>query len=147
MVIGGLKSYCSRPRGKLAELAIVAISFDLAALEAVGLLGVVARWKNGLDTKLTEGGRPLTSTQVNLLLIARALAAAPALLLVDGLLDDLSDDELDPTLDLLLAPERDWTVVVATGRQRVASKFDSLVQLPSGGFDTEPINSVRGATR
>ena len=59
------------------------------ALEAVGLLDEVLRHPEGLNTVLRVGGCPLSTSQCSRLMVARAIAGRPRLLLVDGTLDAL----------------------------------------------------------
>ncbi len=82
-----------------------------AALEKVGLLDELRALPAGLDTPLTSAGAPLDDGQALRVLVARAIAGAPRLLVVDE-----SFDRLDPrrradcvaALTRLGAP---WTLV------------------------------------
>ena len=108
------------------------------ALNAVGLQDAIAELEEGWHTDLTSKGAPLSENQCRLLCIARAIVARPGLLLIDGLLDALSDEEAQRVLDYLLQPERTWTLVVATGREAVAERFAALIDLrkPSGSISS-----------
>jgi ABC-type bacteriocin/lantibiotic exporter with double-glycine peptidase domain len=86
------------------------------ALELVGLLEVVQKLPSGLDTPLVESGYPLTPSQARKLMLARAIAGRPRLLLIDGLLDALPDPDLRRVADGLFEPDQPWTLVVSTGR-------------------------------
>ncbi len=99
------------------------------ALEHVGLYDQLLRLPDGFDTRLTGEGAPLSGTQRDLLCLARAMAGQPRLLLVDGLLDGLSDAELKVALDSLLHPDRRWTLVVTTGREAIASRCKQVVKV------------------
>ncbi|WP_044302828.1 ATP-binding cassette domain-containing protein, partial [Rhodopirellula sallentina] len=99
------------------------------ALEAVGIVDLVNALPEGMQTQLTSGGSPLASNQVRLLLIARAIASSPNLMLIDGVLDSLSDDEAEDILDVLLRPEQPWTLVVATGRRWIAQRCEQTIDL------------------
>lgn len=114
-----------------------------AALEDVGLTDTVAALPEGLETMLNSIGAPLTAGQVRLLLLARAIAVRPTLLLVDGILDALSDQERDRVLDALLDPERPWTLVVATGMRSVADRCLGVLRLPSGSGSRAEIGGGR----
>lgn len=59
------------------------------ALECVGLMTVVHRMSDGLETQLNPGGHPLTNSQRSRLILARAIVRKPRLLLVDEALDGL----------------------------------------------------------
>lgn len=104
------------------------------SLQAVGLLDTINQTEAGLETRLSSHGKPLSQNQGRLLLLARAVAAAPSLLLVDGVLDGLADEELEDTLDVLLNPENNWTVVIATGRRQVAERCERTLLLPTAQF-------------
>jgi putative ABC transport system ATP-binding protein len=67
--------------------------------------------------------------QVDMLCLARAIAGKPRLLLVDGILDSLSDDEVDAAISSLLHADRPWTLVIGTGRQSIANRFDQVIRL------------------
>jgi len=107
------------------------------ALEQVGLYDQVLRLPDGFDTKLDADGVPLSGTQVDLLCLARAIAGRPRLLLVDGLLDALSDEELEVVMDSLLRRDRPWSLVIATGRKSLAERCDQTVKMHNGRKSTQ----------
>ncbi|QDU57596.1 peptidase domain-containing ABC transporter [Aeoliella mucimassa] len=98
-------------------------------LESTGLLESVYKLPDGLETHLLPNGRPLSSVQQKLLMLARAISGNPQLLIVDGLLDALPDEQLSQAIDLLLSPAANWTVVVMTSRPEIAAQFDRRLQL------------------
>jgi putative ABC transport system ATP-binding protein len=100
------------------------------AMEIVGLYEHVLRMKTGFDTKLDGSGAPLSGSQKDLLCLARAIAGKPRLLLIDGVLDRLSDGELQHVLQSLFSVERQWTVLVTTGRRAIAERFEQVIELP-----------------
>jgi ABC-type multidrug transport system fused ATPase/permease subunit len=107
------------------------------ALETVGLLDEILQLPDGLNTRLQTGGRPLTENQAAQLMIARAIIGVPRLLLIDGILDQLSDDVLQRVLDRLIQPaagentgqppsgsKTPWTLLVTTGRRAVIQRCE-----------------------
>ncbi|TWT87135.1 Alpha-hemolysin translocation ATP-binding protein HlyB [Pseudobythopirellula maris] len=100
-----------------------------AALEAVGLLEDCLDLVDGLDTPLTPAATPLSGGQQRLLMLARAIAGKPKLLLVDGVLDGLPDEQLERALSALLDPEGGWTLLLTTGRQDLADRFERVLEL------------------
>ncbi len=102
------------------------------ALEEIALYDEVLRLPDGFDTRLNGAGAPLSGTQRDMLCLARAIAGRPRLLLIDGLLDGLSDDELEHVLTGLLQDDRPWSIVIATGRRSIAKRCDQFVQLQNG---------------
>lgn len=115
------------------------------ALEQFGLYDQVLRLPDGFDTKLNGDGVPLSGTQVDMLCLARATAGKPRLLLIDGLLDSLSDEELELAMSSLLHVDRRWTLVIATGRKSIAERCDQNVKMQSGR-KTGPEESAVGGS-
>lgn len=103
-----------------------------AALAAAGLLEAALCLPAGLDTPLAAGGAPLSDAQRRLLVLARALAGQPGLLLLDRTLDDLATEDLWPFLAHLARAEASPTLLVATSRQDVAALFERVVVLERG---------------
>ena len=99
------------------------------ALSGVGLLETAVELPAGLDTILNSGGAPFTENQCRLLTIARAIAGKPGLLLIDGVLDALPDEELEVVLNCLLSEDRPWTLIIATGRDDIARRCAECLQL------------------
>lgn len=97
------------------------------ALHAVGLLDDILRLPDGLDTELNASGLPLAKNQLCLLMMARAFATSPRLLLVDGTLDGLDDFNLSQMCESLTSGDRKWTLIVATCRQKVADHFSRVI--------------------
>lgn len=104
------------------------------ALETVGLDATVRAMPDGLATELVTGGLPLTGRQRARLLVARALAMRPRLLLVDEILDGLDQRTTDDLAAALTHPDLDTTVVVATRDPDIAARFARTVELIPGGF-------------
>ncbi len=99
------------------------------ALEEVGLLEDVLKLTDSLDTKINATGIPLSYTQQLLLMLARGIAGKPALLLIDGVLDQLPDNKLEQVLRVVQDNQRDWTVIVATGRRTIANRLNETIDL------------------
>jgi putative ABC transport system ATP-binding protein len=108
------------------------------ALERVGLLETVLHLEDGLETALASGGAPLSENQCRLLSLARAIAGEPGLLLIDGLLDPLAEEELFALLDFLTQPDAPWTVIIATSRDEVAARCERQHRLPNPLYPLEP---------
>ncbi|MDX1962902.1 MAG: ATP-binding cassette domain-containing protein [Pirellulales bacterium] len=100
------------------------------ALEQVGLLDDVLDLPQGLDTVVATNGQPLTGNQLRKLMLARALVQQPSVLLVDGTLDTLPDDEAEAILLRLCASERGRTLVLVTGRASLARLCQRQLQFP-----------------
>jgi ABC-type multidrug transport system fused ATPase/permease subunit len=100
-----------------------------AALKSVDLLDEILALPEGLKTPLITGGLPLSSRQRTRLLLARALAMKPRLLLLDDIFDGLDRDSLRRLTAPVFAADRTWTLVIATRHPEVAAKCDRSIEL------------------
>lgn len=82
-----------------------------------------------LDTRLSHDGKPLSESQARRLMLARALVGKPRLLLIDGLLDALPDEDGERLLEELKRTRGDCSVILATGRQSLVAKCDRVCEL------------------
>jgi putative ABC transport system ATP-binding protein len=100
-----------------------------AALKQVGLLDELLARPEGLNLHLKIGGAPLSGNQRMRLLLARALAQRPRLLLIDELLDNMDDASFAQLSDAILGKSQPWTVIVTTRDSQVSSRCDHLIEL------------------
>lgn len=100
-------------------------------LRYVGLLDELLALPDGLATRLTAGGAPLSSGQAARLMIARAIVGYPRILLIDGTIDGLADDDLARVVGRMTEETSSWTLVLTTGRGDIARKFARIVRLPA----------------
>ncbi|WP_163780453.1 peptidase domain-containing ABC transporter [Myxococcus vastator] len=124
-----------------AGRATVGPSEARRALAAVGLLEAVLSLPRGLDTPLGPSGAPLSSGQVRRLMVARALAGAPRLIVLDEVLEGLSERGRQEVMDSLLAPEAQWTLVVLASEEDAAvrriTRRHTLAELMVGSSPEE----------
>ncbi len=108
------------------------LSYDdiVAALRAVSLFDDVMALPSGLDTELHPYGRPLSSRQARRLMLARAIAQRPKLLILDGVLDQLYQrGERDPLIDLLFADTTPWTLICVSEREDLLARCRRVLTL------------------
>jgi len=103
------------------------------ALESTDLLDIMLDLPQGLETRVQTDGAQFSSDQLVQLMLARAIAGKPRLLLIDGLLDRLSDTALRRTLAGLLSRKSSLTIIVATGRRDIAEQFGRRLRLAADG--------------
>ncbi|MEM1070571.1 MAG: ABC transporter ATP-binding protein [Planctomycetota bacterium] len=98
-------------------------------LGQVGLEDVVMKLPEGIQTNLQTDGYPLTASQVTMLSIARAMAAEPKLLVIDGLLDSLPEETRNTLWSALSAPDAPWTLVVTSNHSQIAELCGTQINL------------------
>lgn len=96
---------------------------------ALGLLEDFQNLEFGIDTMLTAFGAPLSTTQQQRLMLARAIVAQPDLLIIDGLLDNLSHSELEKVMNLLTEYQTQGMLIVTTRFDVIAAKFNQVLML------------------
>ena len=63
------------------------------------------------------------------LLVARALAGKPRLLLLDEVLDGLDKDSMEEIATILFNPERHWTILISTRDEAVLRRCPRVIDL------------------
>ena len=103
-----------------------------AALAAVGLLDQVNALPDGINTLLIANGRPLTDEQCLRLTLARAIAAKPRLLMIDGLLDRIDQRLAQDVFAQLVAPDKPWTLMIASHVPAMIALCDREIRIENG---------------
>jgi ABC-type bacteriocin/lantibiotic exporter with double-glycine peptidase domain len=99
------------------------------ALDTVGLLDDIMKQPNGLNAVLQTDGAPLTGSQSQRLMLARAIVGRPRLLIIDGTLDGLPDADIGELMRKLTDRSSPWTLLVVTARNKIMEACDRVVQL------------------
>lgn len=98
-------------------------------LAALHLDEAIAELRDGVNTVLSPTGSPLSATQAQVLMFARALAAEPRLVIVDGALDALDSEGARDIMTALTAPDAPWALLVLTHRAEVAARCPTTYRL------------------
>lgn len=93
-----------------------------------GLTDFIATLKDGYDTELDPSGRRLPRSVIKKILLVRALAAAPALLLLEEPLEGLEADHQQQVMRLL-SDMKDTTIVIASNNETLARECTSTYAL------------------
>ena len=105
------------------------------ALAQVELLDDVLALPDGIRTQLSGKGSPLTSTQAARLVLARALAGKPRLLILDDALAYIDEPGVrDSVCSILFPPDAPWTLICITNRQDLLDRCDRVLQLNNGSL-------------
>lgn len=111
----------------------IAVQEVQATLEVLGVWEAIQALPEGLNTMLAPGGIPLSEGQAQVLMIARAMAGKPRLLILDEALDYLMDAaERDRITEVLFDAEKPWTLIVVTSRPDLLARCEKILDLPLG---------------
>ncbi len=106
------------------------------ALRLAGLLDDVQALPAGLQTELITNGLPLSHGQLIRLMLARAVASRPRLLILDEILDPIDDlVECSRLINRLFDPQNPWTLIVASQRTAVLDRCDQRFVLRDGALN------------
>ena len=109
------------------------------ALRLAGLLDDVQLLPDGLRTELITNGLPLSHGQVIRLMLARAVASRPRLLILDEILDPIDDFvERARLIDRLFERSNPWTLIVVSQRADVLDRCDARFILTAGVLERAP---------
>lgn len=109
------------------------------ALENVALWNDVKMWPQGVDTSLHSFGSSLSLGQARKLVLARAVASRPRLLLLDESLDDLDEASRAQITGFLFDPQRPWSVVVTSHDASTLRHCTRTVLLHDGQLTDRPL--------
>lgn len=111
------------------------------AIDAAGLRQVIDDLPDGLETLLHPHSRALTQGELERLMLARAMAGSPRVLVVDSLFDGLEPDLREGVRDALFDPAAPWSLVIVSDDPAVHERADGLLQLKPGGAATFTLQS------
>jgi ABC-type bacteriocin/lantibiotic exporter with double-glycine peptidase domain len=102
------------------------------ALATVGMLDDVDAMPEGIHTVLNAMGEPLSASQKMRLAIARSIAGAPSLLVLDDATDGLDPRVREPMLDKLFDAAQPWTLIVVSNDSRIHKRCETVWRLNDG---------------
>ena len=98
-------------------------------LKELHLMDDISKLKHGMDTVLTGFGAPLSTTQLQRLMLVRAIVTNPELLIIDGIIDNLNPEQTKFVIDYLNKRNNDWMLLLTTRSQAIATQFDQQLIL------------------
>ncbi|MGA2481109.1 MAG: ABC transporter ATP-binding protein, partial [Spirochaetia bacterium] len=107
----------------------------IASLEAAQLAGLLERSREGLDTRIGEGGLKLSGGERQRLAIARALLRKPDLLIFDeatSSLDTETEKEITRTINGIIRTRPSFVTLLIAHRLSTVASADRIVVLKKG---------------
>jgi ABC-type bacteriocin/lantibiotic exporter with double-glycine peptidase domain len=86
----------------------------------------------GFDSVIDPQGKRLPRSIVQKILIARAIAGRPKLLIVEENLEMIDEEERVEIVDYLTDPKNGWTLVAVSADEYFKSKVDTILELEEG---------------
>ena len=102
------------------------------AVKHLGLTPVIRELNNGYETRLDPTGDKLPRNIVQRLLLARAIADRPRLLLLENVFEAMDEDDQQDIIDFLLDPAHPWTLVAASSSDYLGNRCHRVVRMEAG---------------
>jgi ABC-type bacteriocin/lantibiotic exporter with double-glycine peptidase domain len=99
------------------------------ALEVLEIQALVQALPQGMETRLTSCGTPLTTSQLQRLMVARAIVGRPEIVLIDEVLDRMADEEGERILKQIMSACPSSIIILVTGRERLKVMMDAVIEL------------------
>lgn len=115
-----------------------------AILQALGLLDEVRLLPDGLATRLNSNAGALSYGQARRLMLARAMAGRPRLLVLDDVLEDLDPESARRTAEVLVSPTHPWTLIVLGHSEDLIDGMHRVLRLRDGKLQTVHLANPSG---
>ncbi|MBE8723351.1 peptidase domain-containing ABC transporter [Flavobacterium hungaricum] len=102
------------------------------ALDNVGLTPYIKTFENGLDNQIHPGGRELSASDVQKILLARSIVGKPNILFLEDPVDKMDEITSSKIVDFLLSEENDWTVIVTSKNDIWKNKCSRMITIDDG---------------
>jgi ABC-type bacteriocin/lantibiotic exporter with double-glycine peptidase domain len=112
--------------------AFVTVQDAIAALEKTGLIDWVNTLPEGLNAGLISGGKGLSSSVVNKLILARCLAKRPSLLILNDFFFNLPKQDKLALIQMLVATPSAFTLVVVSNDPIIMAACDRVILMRDG---------------
>jgi len=101
----------------------------------VGLSDYIATLKNGYDTMLDPTGKRLPRNVIHKILLVRALAGKPRILLLEEPLQNVENGQRNQIMQLL-SEIKNTTLIVVSNDDDFAKQCDKILSIDEGNINT-----------
>jgi ABC-type bacteriocin/lantibiotic exporter with double-glycine peptidase domain len=102
------------------------------AIEDVGLSDEINKMPNGLNTELVSGGKNLSKSLVNKLILARCVAKKPKVMILNDFFQHFERSEKIRLIRFLTDPRHDWTLLLVTNDPLIMQYCDRVIIMKEG---------------
>ncbi len=113
------------------------IQHVISVLDTVGLSDTINRLPLGLETPIISGGKGLSHTTVQKLILARCLIKKPKLIVLNDFFTAMGKTDKMELLQCLIGEHRNWTVLVVSNDPLIMSAADHVILMEAGRIKTE----------
>lgn len=104
------------------------------AVRKLGLAKFINSLPNGYESIVDPQGKRLPKSVIQKLLLARAVADKPKLILLEDAFEHLDDEDRRAAIDFLLDKQNGWSVVAVSADNYLRSKADRVFLMEGGCF-------------
>ncbi len=105
------------------------------AIKNIGLEDLIKRLPKGYDTLIDSRGQKFSKGIIDKILLARAIADRPKLLLIKDAFGAISPDERNRIINFLTHKDRCWTLILASSNEALAPKMEKIIVLKEGEIE------------
>jgi ABC-type bacteriocin/lantibiotic exporter with double-glycine peptidase domain len=102
------------------------------AVNNLGLTDFVKNLPQGYETIIDPDGKKLPRSVVQKILLARAIAGSPSLILMEDALEHIESEERKDIIDFLTDHSNKWTLITVSSDPYFARKCDRVVIMDAG---------------
>lgn len=143
-VVGECLSHEMLFQGTLKENICMGKNVNLDRLKEVsaivGLTKFVNSLERGFESYIDPQGKGLPRSIVQKVIIARALASYPKLLVFEEFLEAIDKEERKQIIDYITDPKNGWSLIAASNDEYFRSKVDQVLTLKDGQVESITTN-------
>ncbi len=113
------------------------VEYVIKAIDQVGLSDDINRLPQGLETPIVSGGKGLSHTMVQKLILARCLAKRPKLIVLNDFFTALTKSDKMKLLSCLIREDRTWTLLVISNDPLIMSACENIIVMEEGKIKNE----------
>jgi ABC-type bacteriocin/lantibiotic exporter with double-glycine peptidase domain len=100
--------------------------------EVLGIIDFIKSLPLGIDTHISSDGKQLSYSMTRKIVIARALAINPKILILKDPLDEFDESEINKITDYIFDSKHEWTVIVASKNPIWRKHCKRVIELNNG---------------